>query len=68
MTNLTHSHITWQLGNKPATRTSQFTHLGLNCLEGKTVPDVDARITSTKRATYAALGIGLHGNGLDPAM
>jgi hypothetical protein len=57
-----------KLGDKNMKTTHNFTHLGLEWRASKTAPDVEKKIDTARRSSYALLGIGLHGyDGLDPA-
>ncbi len=57
----------WVLGDNEVTIAQSFTHLGLEWLEGQSVPKIDPLINSARRAAYALLGVGLHGvDGMDP--
>ena len=57
----------WVLGNSEVTIAQSFVHLGLEWLEGQSVPKIDPLINSARRAAYALLGVGLHGvDGMDP--
>jgi hypothetical protein len=58
--------FSWNLGDRPAKVKREIEHLGLNWREEKLAPDVDARISSARRAAFAVLGIGVHDDGLDP--
>jgi hypothetical protein len=62
------THINWTLGEDEVTVSESFEHLGLNWKAGDTAPNLDDRIMCARRASYALMGVGLHGkNGLDPA-
>jgi hypothetical protein len=60
------SLFTWFLGDYPASIRSEFEHVGLLWQEEELCPDVEARISATRRASYAAMGFGLHDNGIVP--
>ena len=60
------SLFTWYLGDSPASLKSEFEHLGLIWEEQKLSPNVEARISTTRKASYKAMGYGLHNNGVDP--
>ncbi len=62
-----HEGVTWKLGEEPVTKVDKFTHLGLNWESGRPTPDVQELIKSARRASYALMGVGLHGcDGMDP--
>ena len=61
-------NVQWKLGEEVITHDQQYTHLGLEWMESKPAPDLQAKIDSSRGMSYALLGVGLHGqNGLDPA-
>ena len=56
----------WLLGGNPVTVAKDYVHLGLEWHANKMAPDVAPRINTARRTAYTLMGVGLHGNGLDP--
>ena len=71
ITNFTSSDNTAQevfwMGEEAIPLTDAFVHLGLEWNAGKCSPNIATRIQQARRASYALMGVGLHGgNGLNP--
>ena len=59
------SLFTWYyLGESPSSLKNEFEYLGLIWEEEKLSPNVVARISTTRRASYKAMGYGLNINGV----
>lgn len=57
----------WKMGTDAVTKADTFTHLGLTWMANRQKPDVNENIKKARRAAYALLKVGLHGNnGIDP--
>ena len=56
----------WRLGDSPAVVSNDFEHLGLDWWKNYLAPDVEAKVSAARRASFAVLGIGIHDNGIDP--
>ncbi len=58
----------WRLGDELMATGNCYTHLGLEWEGGRRAPNIDKKVESARKVTYALLGVGLHGrNGLDAA-
>ena len=58
---------TWHIGNNTVTCASDFTHLGLNWMQGSNVPNIKQLIQSARRTMFMLMRVGVHGtDGLGP--
>ena len=59
---------TWHIGNNTVTCADDFTHLGLNWIQGSNVPNIKQHIQRARRTMFMLMRVGVHGtDGLGPS-